>query len=1001
MAEGATLWADLSRIEDPNGLPDTFSYRWVRVDGGDETDIPGATTSAYTLQPADSGKGIKVRVSWTDAVGFFNSVVSELKTSPVPQVVPLTDPNASERTIWSATLTVGGSLSTTSVPYFGFEYPFLTGKVGYGADVGGHLSDTQFTHRGVTYTVDHLTWDWEAGVDDFGANRSTPISLGISPLPYESTYGDEGEGDWRLLTPAGDQVGFKQAEKGALVTEVYIDYVFNQAFPTSASVVGSEVQVSLKVRNYEPKRMAAKNISRGVRSFEPIPLAVVGDILNIDTATIEDPNGIAPGSMTVQWWELGGSAHPDILSFQSEYGEEDYHVSTYALGLFVQPIVKYTDNDGFRHRMEGPRFGPVTHPTSDYPYAVESTSAEPGIKLGWITRAASLFTDLHSIPARVGTDIHRSERHDWGNYGKNSTKVGELILCDWDGEDETENCLSAGTVNPLAWSFVDETAEAGVSYSYWIKPYQEFFSTDGVNKWSGNIRDIENGDIPEPSQRVREYGKHDTVEIRLPLDGGPGSPTNPKAEQPNSGDCTGNCVRLTWYAADNVTYYKVLIHPGGADKYAPRIYDPTTTWDHREAQGGKAYTYRIVAIKEYTDGEGNSRTLSSSEHALVTIYLEDPGVPKQVRNLTATTTRISDGSAWVDLEWAAPEGFVTTDSNNGYLIEYRLDVPGRSEWGGWKKFAQLLADNQGFLDNIALEAWNVSGDLTNVDAVTTTDTTTGSDDVTRTTTVTTVVKNGVETTTTTVVVSDPNLPASDMNPSTTIEVKTKLLASTPVEWVPTRDKGTLNLDDTDISNDWILPFGITYEYRIRAVTGTRKGPEAITSARIPNQAGVPDRVTIFPQITSYAPYTHHPRPVKRYLEMTPQMFTTCMQFAGVTDEDGNPPVGYRLIVTSDSSRKWHHRNALVLYLTDAEVNGYGCGLNNVDRGGLEDAPAIHFLNYPYSTGKYNWMTVQAYNANGVGKGDGWGRGEIAFYHNVNDFASYIDRPENVGAEEQE
>ena len=46
------------------------------------------------------------------------------------------------------------------------------------------------------------------------------------------------------------------------------------------------------------------------------------------------------------------------------------------------------------------------------------------------------------------------------------------------------------------------------------------------------------------------------------------------------------------------------------------------------------------------------------------------------------------------------------------------------------------------------------------------------------------------------------------------------------------------------------------------------------------------------------------------------------------------------------------------------------------------------------------MTVQAYNANGGGKGDGWGRGEIAFYHNVNDFASYIDRPENVGAEEQ-
>ena len=44
--------------------------------------------------------------------------------------------------------------------------------------MGGHLSDTQFTYRGVTYTVDHLTWDWEAGVKTFVPQRSTPISLG-------------------------------------------------------------------------------------------------------------------------------------------------------------------------------------------------------------------------------------------------------------------------------------------------------------------------------------------------------------------------------------------------------------------------------------------------------------------------------------------------------------------------------------------------------------------------------------------------------------------------------------------------------------------------------------------------------------------------------------------------------------------------------------------------------------------------------------------------------
>ena len=82
-------------------------------------------------------------------------------------------------------------------------------------------------------------------------------------------------------------------------------------------------------------------------------------------------------------------------------------------------------------------------------------------------------------------------------------------------------------MEPLVWSFVDETAEAGVSYSYWVKPYQEFFSNDGVNKWEGQgyFGQLESGDLPVPPYRVREYSKHDIVRKRLPLDGEPGSPS--------------------------------------------------------------------------------------------------------------------------------------------------------------------------------------------------------------------------------------------------------------------------------------------------------------------------------------------------------------------------------------------------------------------------------------------------------------------------------------------
>ena len=820
VAQGATLWADLSQLEDPNGLPDTFLYRWMLVDGQSETDIPGATARTYKIKPTDVGKDFKVRVSWTDATGFFNSAASELKTSPVPQVRSLSDRSTSERTIWSATMTVGGSLATTSVTFGGVEYPFLTGKVGYGADVSGHLSDTQFTYRGVTYTVDHLTWDWKTGLDGFGPNRSTPISLGISPLPYESAYGEGGE--WILLSPAGDQVGFKTAEHGALFTEVYIDYNLNQAFPTSASVVGTEVRVALKVRNYEPKRMAIKNVSRNVRSFERIPLAIVGDILSVDKSTIEDPNGISPGSLTVEWWELPGSNYADRLSDQSREGSEDYEVGPAALGVLVQPIVKYSDLDGFKHRIEGPRFGPVTHPTTgDYPYVVESTNIdEPGIKLSWITRAQEVLTLLDSIPARIGTDIHRFEQTDAGHYGKNATKVGELVLCDWDDDTEDiDSCLSAGTVEALTWAFVDETAEAGVSYSYWIKPYQEFFSTDGVNKWVGDIEEIEDGNSSEPDNRVREYSKHGIVRKRLPLDGEPGSPTNPDASQPNSGGCTGNCVRLTWDAADNATYYKVL-GADGSVKHAPRIDASDTTFDHKKAELGQTYYYRIVAFTVYTDtdGEGNSRTrtLRSAGDALLTYTVEDASVPKQVPDFDFTADRISGENAPVFLTWAAPNEFDLI-STNKYVIQYRLDVPGHSEWDDWEALAEVKAnanrieDKYQHTDALVLEAWYLDEDTSN-----------------------------------------------------------------PVEWVPRRDKGTLNLHNSDTSDDWILPFGITYEYRIRAVTPTKKGPWTIISVRIPNPSGVPGTVKIYPHVTGYAPHTNRARPNIRALETSPQLFNNCL-----------------------------------------------------------------------------------------------------------------------------
>ena len=71
---GETLTADVSDIDDQDGLENAaFSYQWL----ADDSDIPGANDSNYTLVSADVGKTIKVRVSFTDAAGNPESLTSD------------------------------------------------------------------------------------------------------------------------------------------------------------------------------------------------------------------------------------------------------------------------------------------------------------------------------------------------------------------------------------------------------------------------------------------------------------------------------------------------------------------------------------------------------------------------------------------------------------------------------------------------------------------------------------------------------------------------------------------------------------------------------------------------------------------------------------------------------------------------------------------------------------------------------------------------------------
>ena len=73
VAVGSTLTASPGTIEDPDGTGGaSYSYQWLRVnaDGSSNAvDIPGATSSTYTLTAADAGKRIRVEARFTDDEG--------------------------------------------------------------------------------------------------------------------------------------------------------------------------------------------------------------------------------------------------------------------------------------------------------------------------------------------------------------------------------------------------------------------------------------------------------------------------------------------------------------------------------------------------------------------------------------------------------------------------------------------------------------------------------------------------------------------------------------------------------------------------------------------------------------------------------------------------------------------------------------------------------------------------------------------------------------------
>lgn len=348
--------------------------------------------------------------------------------------------------------------------------------------------------------------------------------------------------------------------------------------------------------------------------------------------------------------------------------------------------------------------------------------------------------------------------------------------------------------------------------------------------------------------------------------------------------------------------------------------------------------------------------------------LGDGEVPNKVGFFSAEASRASTTSASITLSWQAPPDFNSTNfpeeededgnvtASAGYLIEYRLDIPDRIEpEDEWKKlttdFVSITATSA--VHTIALEEW-------------------------------------------------------------------KMTSTAPKEYVPTAQKTLLRLHNTETADDWILPFGITYEYRIRAVStdGNMSLPALSGKTRIPNQEGLPPRVliyrhnsvyeTVLPVVDEaacyddYGPYGGFAADEPEYSDclagldddyvvaygrpplferpdglflMPLVVYKNALIFRKRRDGDGNMPTGYRILVASDTTR-FHERGAVRHYEPIGSDSNFGNSVFPYDSGGFDEndqrikgVTLIGLLSDDLNETQF--VAVQAYDGDGVGKGDGW------------------------------
>ena len=378
---GEALTASKSTIEDADGLENaTYAWQWLSNDGTEDTAIAAATAATYTPTPADVGKTLKVRVTFTDDKGTQETLVSEatevvaatVPSAPAGLAVATAEGRERELTVtWTAPDSNGGSEVT------GYRVQWKSGTEAWdGSQTSTRqavLSDPAATGHtiaalanGTAYTVRVLAVNaaGDGAAAEAGAtvqDRVAPTLTGaaVDGTVLTLTYSEALKQD---SAPAAGAFAVTVAETARTVAGVAVSESAVVLTLASGVVSGETVTVDYTPptgATATPLRDAAGNAAAGLsaravtnetEASNAAPTGLpeisgtpeVGRELTASADAITDADGTDNAAYAWQWLANNGTADSEIAGATNAA----YEVAPAEAGKTLKVRVTFTDDKG-------------------------------------------------------------------------------------------------------------------------------------------------------------------------------------------------------------------------------------------------------------------------------------------------------------------------------------------------------------------------------------------------------------------------------------------------------------------------------------------------------------------------------------------------------------------------------------------------------------------------------------------------------------------------------